>query len=56
MILARIFRWAVVVALGRAWAQKSPKWLVVTMALLAFRVVDLRAIHKASSKRAKRAA
>ena len=56
MILARILRWAVVAALGRAWAQKSPRWLTLALALLAFRLVDLRAIRKGEKRRAKRAA
>ena len=55
MIFARLFRWAVVASLARAWTQKSSKWAWITVALLLFRVVDLRAAKTGRKRRAKRA-
>lgn len=43
MILKRIFRFALASSLARAWAQKSPKWLSVAVAILLFRLIDNRA-------------
>lgn len=50
-MLRRIFRVLTAGALGRAWAQKSPKWLSFALALVLFRFIDSRAAK--SGKRAK---
>jgi hypothetical protein len=42
-MLRRIFSFALLSSLARAWAQKSPKWLSLAGALLLFRVIDKRA-------------
>ncbi|MGC1420293.1 MAG: hypothetical protein WA786_09300 [Acidimicrobiales bacterium] len=42
-MLKRVFGFALLTSLGRAWAQKSPKWLSVAGALVLFRVIDKRA-------------
>ncbi|HVA54004.1 MAG TPA: hypothetical protein VNF05_10885 [Acidimicrobiales bacterium] len=51
-MLRRVFRVAAAAALGRAWAQKSPKWLSVALGIVLFRFIDARSSK--SSKRAKR--
>jgi hypothetical protein len=38
----RIFRIATAAALGRAWAQKSPKWLSIALGIVLFRFIDSR--------------
>jgi hypothetical protein len=48
-MLRYLFRFATVGAFGRAWAQRSPFWLVLCVAVMAFRLVDSR-----SAKRTKR--
>ncbi|MGC1239010.1 MAG: hypothetical protein WA860_09510 [Acidimicrobiales bacterium] len=45
----RLLRLAAAGALGRAWAQRSPKWLTLGLAVVALRMFDSRA-----KKRAKR--
>jgi hypothetical protein len=53
MILRRIFRIIAAAAFGRAWAQKSPKWLSVALGIVFFRFVNSRS--RKSAKRAKNA-
>ncbi|HUY17266.1 MAG TPA: hypothetical protein VMV11_06865 [Acidimicrobiales bacterium] len=48
-MLRRLFRVATAAALGRAWAQKSSKWLAVALGITLFRFIESR-----SAKRAKR--
>jgi hypothetical protein len=42
-MLRRLFRVAVAGALGRAWAQRSSKWLSMALAVVLFRLIDRRA-------------
>jgi hypothetical protein len=48
-MLRQLFRYATIAAFGRAWAQRSPFWLALGLAVWLFRFVDSR-----SSKRARR--
>jgi hypothetical protein len=50
LILKRIFRILVASSVGRAWAQKSPKWLSVALGILLFRFIDTRAAKTGSRK------
>ena len=53
MILRRLFRMFFAMSLGRAWAQRSNKWLSLAGALVVFRSLDrlaARAGRRASSK------
>jgi len=50
-VLRRLFRIATAGALGRAWAQKSPKWLSFALAIVLLRFIDSRA--KKSAQRSK---
>jgi hypothetical protein len=52
-VVRRLFRVAIAGLLGRAWAQKSPKWLGLALALLLFRFADSQAAK--SGRRAKSA-
>jgi hypothetical protein len=47
----RIFRIAIAAALGRAWAQKSSKWLSIALGIALFRFIDSRSAK--SARRAK---
>ncbi|MGA7834973.1 MAG: hypothetical protein WCA31_07150 [Acidimicrobiales bacterium] len=48
-MLRRLFRLAAIGAFGRAWAQRSPAWLSLGLAVVLFRFIDSR-----SAKHAKR--
>ena len=48
-MLRRLIRLVAVAAFGRAWAQRSPAWLSIGLAVVLFRFIDSR-----SSKRARR--
>jgi hypothetical protein len=50
-VLRRVFRIVIAAALGRAWAQKSPKWLSIALGVVLFRFIDSRS--RKSAKRAK---
>jgi hypothetical protein len=50
-MLRRLFRIATAAALGRAWAQKSSKWLAVALGITLFRFLNSRSVK--SAKRAK---
>ncbi|MFZ0768638.1 MAG: hypothetical protein WAM64_05395 [Acidimicrobiales bacterium] len=50
-MLRRIFRMVTAGLLGRAWAQKSPAWLSLALAVVLFRFFDSRAAK--SARRAK---
>ncbi|HVB50803.1 MAG TPA: hypothetical protein VND89_03555 [Acidimicrobiales bacterium] len=52
-MLKRLFRIATAATIGRALAQKSPKWLSIALTLLLFRFLDRRSAK--ASKSAKRA-
>lgn len=43
---------ATAAALGRAWAQKSPKWLSLALGLVLFRFLDGRAKKSARAAKA----
>lgn len=51
-MLRRLIRIVLAASLGRAWAQKSGKWLSVALAVVLFRFVDRRAAK--AGQRAKR--
>jgi hypothetical protein len=51
-MLRRIFRIVTAAAFGRAWAQKSPKWLSIALGIVLFRFIDRRSAK--SAKRTKR--
>lgn len=42
-MLRRLLKIAMAASFGRAWAQKSGKWLSVALAIVLFRFVDRRA-------------
>ncbi len=48
-MLRRLFRVVAAAAFGRAWAQRSSKWLSVALAVLLFRFIDRRAAKAAKS-------
>lgn len=51
-MLRRLLRVATAASLGRAWAQKSLKWLAVALGIAFFRFIDRRAAKAAKpSKR-----
>jgi hypothetical protein len=52
LILRRLFRIGLAATLGRAWAQKSPRWVSIAGAIVLFRFIDKRAAN--AGKRAKR--
>jgi hypothetical protein len=51
-MLRRLFRFATVGAFGRAWAQRSPFWLVLGVGVMAFRYIDSRSAQRAKRQRA----
>ncbi|MEI6854825.1 MAG: hypothetical protein WCK12_01865 [Acidimicrobiaceae bacterium] len=51
MILKRLFRVLLASSVGRAWAQKSPKWLSVAAGILLFRFIDKRAATSGAQKK-----
>ena len=51
-MLRRVFRIVAAAAFGRAWAQKSPKWLSIALGIVLFRFIDAHSAK--SAKRAKR--
>jgi hypothetical protein len=50
-VLRRIFRIAIAATLGRAWAQKEPKWLYLTEALLVLRFLDRRSAKSTARRK-----
>jgi len=52
-VLKRLFRIATAASIGRALAQRSPKWLSIVLTLVLFRFLDRRSAK--AKKRAKRA-
>jgi len=54
-MLKRLFRIVTAASLGRAVAQKSPKWLSITFAIVLLRFFDSRSAKDAkAAKQAKR--
>jgi len=54
-VLKRLFRIATAASLGRAVAQKSPKWLSIAFAIVLLRFFNSRSAKAAkAAKRAKR--
>jgi hypothetical protein len=56
LILRRVLRIATWSALGRAWTQKSSKWLSLAGALVLFRLMDRRAARAGERAKSKKAA
>jgi hypothetical protein len=46
-VLRQLFRLGAVAAFSRAWAQRSPVWLSLGIALVLFRYIDSRAARRA---------
>jgi hypothetical protein len=51
-MLRYLFRFATVGAFGRAWAQRSPFWVALGLAVMVFRFVDSRSAKRARRQRA----
>jgi hypothetical protein len=51
-MLRYLFRFATVGAFGRAWARRSPFWLTLGVAVMAFRFIDSRSAKRARRQRA----
>jgi hypothetical protein len=51
-MLRRLFRFAMVGAFGRAWAQRSPFWVAFGVAVMLFRFIDSRSVKRAGRQRA----
>ena len=54
-MLRRLFRIATAAAFGRAWAQKSPKWLSVALGIILFRFIDSRSRKSARRSKSEKA-
>lgn len=54
-MLRRVFRIAAAAALGRAWAQKSPKWLTIALGVVLFRIFDSRSAKSAKRLKSEKA-
>jgi hypothetical protein len=51
-MLRALFRFATVGAFGRAWAQRSPLWIALGLAVMVFRFMDSRSAKRAKRQRA----
>jgi 4-amino-4-deoxy-L-arabinose transferase-like glycosyltransferase len=51
-MLRHLFRFATVGAFGRAWAQRSPFWLALGLAVMVFRFLDRRSAQRAKRRHA----
>jgi len=54
-MLRRIFRIATAAAFGRAWAQRSPKWLSIALGIVLFRFIDRRSTKSAQRRKGSKA-